>query len=211
MSQSPRCEPSVWQNYRGHELSFLNGPDYRAGLVRCHGELVAYCEVSGEDNAHQHLRRIVDERLGHSQEQSLENFPRSAIQHALQQVISQLSRADKKLMHLHAMSQDGKIALAIAQRWTGLNSSVDLMLAYAQIGRLLYDELQHRPPSQQSARDPYLSSILRTTGNEESTSVLWLQPEVYCALRAINTGNHSRHGYRTAQNFSGGQKHPPLR
>lgn len=200
-----------WLAYRGHEICLFHHRHTWAGVARFNGELVAYCEAGANDFTHQHLRKIIDERMQQGHELALDAVDKHDLATAMQRAIKHLDVPGRRLLHLHTSHHNAAIGLHMAQGLSGLHSSVEVILRYAQLGRLLYDHLGAHPPATSNGEEPYLRSVLCRKEPMHGDAVLSLVPAVYWALQASEQGPASSHGHRITQNLSGGKKHPPFR
>ncbi len=211
MTHKHRVSGEDWHPYRGHEIRLFYHHNAWAGLARCNGELIAYCEAPGNGFAQQQLRKVIDERMHSVQRYALTACATPSLNTAVAQALTQLDAPSCTLLRLHTLNQNGGVPIDTARRWSGLDSGVDVILRYAQFARLIYDALQAQPPDTDDGQDPYLSSLLLRRESPHAATVLQLLPAVYCALQLSQQDTPYADGHRTTQNLSGGEKYPPLR
>ncbi len=204
---------SNWQGYRGCELQVFSGPDYPVGLLRCEGELLAYCEAISIDATQQHLEKIADEHLRKMTQRSLDSFTADQIFYAMEKALKNGEAASRRLFKAHAAEEYNALPLVRARQLTGLKAYADVLMLYARLGRALFDILHSRPAEPSDGREPYLACVLCATREAPNEPVLCLQPEVYCALRTLHNLSirpTTDNGHRATQDLSRSQKHAPL-
>lgn len=181
---------SLNEIYRNHELSTHESSGTCVGQVCKDGQPIAYCEASEIHQSLQHLRSIVDEHL-QEQYRAREHEPPSPeeLQQAIAAIRPLLTPSQMAMLRIQTQQKDGAASLDALKSAGGCHSTTDVYFGYANIARILCDELAYMPPLDNAGRDPALALLLTESPHPtpgEPTIVLTLQPDILQALISLD-------------------------